>query len=363
MRCTILLAAAHALQPPTPHTRLQPRAATINASEDPLQTLQTNVDAIWSLPGTGPANVRSRMTRERKEATHATLWGKKEWDQQIAYKHGPHRRYARVLARSIYSPLMRGLAPTIALLGAWSVFVFKRKLTITANGLGFLASPIGLLLAFRVNSCVSRFHAAREMWGKMTYECRDVASTLSACNEINAETKARCGSLLAAYAWCAKAASTFEEPPSEVVRTLLNEEDASRVLAARKPALACLSLVRKATIALPLGHHVEKELYHSISDLNLLYGGIERLISTPLAPMYMRHYQRGLLAWLFLLPCGLTKAGCSTAPKLVCVVASAAYLFLGIDEIGLQIEQPFFVLPVHKLAEGLTRDVVEELAA
>ena len=104
---------------------------------------------------------------------------------------------------------------------------------------------------------------------------------------------------ISTYAWCAKAASTFEEPPSEVVRTLLNEEDASRVLAARKPALACLSLVRKATIALPLGHHVEKELYHSISDLNLLYGGIERLISTPLAPMYMRHYQRGLLAWLF----------------------------------------------------------------
>ena len=257
MRCTLLLAtAAHALQPPTPHTRLQPRAATINAGADPLQTLQTNVDAIWSLPGTGPANVRSRMTRERKEATHATLWGKKEWDQQIAYRHGPHRRYARVLARSIYSPLMRGLAPTIALLSVWSVFVFQRKLTITANGLGFLASPIGLLLAFRVNSCVSRFHAAREMWGKMTYECRDVASTLSACREIEPATKARCGALLAAYAWCAKAASTFEEPPSAVVRTLLTDEDASRVLAARKPALACLSLVRKATIALPLGHHV-----------------------------------------------------------------------------------------------------------
>ena len=151
---------------------------------------------------------------------------------------------------------MRGLAPTIALLSVWSVFVFQRKLTITANGLGFLASPIGLLLAFRVNSCVSRFHAAREMWGKMTYECRDVASTLSACREIDAATKARCGALLAAYAWCAKAASTFEDPPSEVVRTLLTDEDASRVLAARKPALACLSLVRKATIALPLGHHV-----------------------------------------------------------------------------------------------------------
>merc|ERR1711977_818000 len=112
----------------------------------------------------------------------------------------------------------RTAATRASLLGAWSVFVFNRKLTITANGLGFLASPIGLLLAFRVNSCVSRFHAAREMWGKMTYECRDVASTLSACKEINAETKARCGSLLAAYAWCAESASTFEEAPSQVVR-------------------------------------------------------------------------------------------------------------------------------------------------
>ena len=180
----------------------------------------------------------------------------RRWDQQIAYRHGPHRRYARVLARSIYSPLMRGLAPTIALLSVWSVFVFNKKLTITANGLGFLASPIGLLLAFRVNSCVSRFHAAREMWGRMTFACRDVASTLSACSEIDAATKARCGALLTAYAWCAKSASTFEEPPSEVVSTLLNEEDSTTVLKARKPALTCLSLVRKATIALPLGHHV-----------------------------------------------------------------------------------------------------------
>ena len=90
MRCTLLLAtAAHALQPPTPHTRLQPRAATMNASEDPLQTLQTNVDAIWSLPGTGPANVRSRMTRERKEATHATLWAKRSGTSRSRIDTGP----------------------------------------------------------------------------------------------------------------------------------------------------------------------------------------------------------------------------------------------------------------------------------
>ena len=154
----------------------------------------------------------------------------------------------------------------------------------------------------------------------------------------------------------------FEEPPAEVVRTLLSEEDANAVLSARKPALASLSLLRKAMINLPLAIHVKHSVHHSITDLNRLFGGIERLISTPLAPMFMRRYQGGLLAWLILLPCGLYKAGCSTAPKLAVVVASVAYLMLGIDEIGLQIEQPFVVMPVHTLAEGLTREVLEELS-
>lgn len=363
MRTTILiLAAAQALQPLAPHVKPQPRYATSGASEDPLQAFARSVDAIWSLPGSGPPATRSRMTKERKEATHATLWGKREWEQQCSYEHGPLRRYARVMARSFWSPLMRGLAPTIGVLAAWSVFVFKKKLTITANGLGFLASPIGLLLAFRVNSCVSRFHTAREMWGQIIFTSRDLAATLSATAEIESQTKARCGRLLAAYGWCVKAACNFEEPPAEVLKTLLSEEDANAVLSARKPALASLALLRKATINLPLAIHVEHSVHHSITDLNRLFGGIERLISTPLAPMFMRHYQRGLLAWLILLPCGLYKAGCSTAPKLAVVVASVAYLMLGIDEIGLQIEQPFVVMPVHTLAEGLTRDVLAELS-
>ena len=68
---------------------------------------------------------------------------------------------------------------------------------------------------------------------------------------------------------------------------------------------------------------------------------MERLISTPLSPMYMRHTSRGLLLWLAMLPAGLLSAGCTTLPKLLLVVTSTAYIMLGIDEIGIQIEQPF----------------------
>ena len=62
--------------------------------------------------------------------------------------------------------------------------------------------------------------------------------------------------------------------------------------------------------------------------------------------MYMRHTQRGLLLLLAMLPCGLMSAGCLSLAKLVVVVTCVAYLMLGIDEIGIQIEQPFEVLPL-----------------
>ena len=106
---------------------------------------------------------------------------------------------------------------------------------------------------------------------------------------------------------------------------------------------------------------VRKAVHASISDLDRCFGGLERTLSTPLAPMFMRHYQRGLLLWLALLPCGLLKAGCTTLPKLALVVAAVAYLMLGIDEIGITIEQPFAVMPVHALAAGLARDAADAM--
>ncbi len=93
----------------------------------------------------------------------------------------------------------------------------------------------------------------------------------------------------------------------------------------------------------------------------MAFGGMERLFSTPLSPTYMRHTSRGLFLFLFLLPCGLVAGGCSSLPALVAATCSAGYVSLGIDEIGVQIEQPFEAMPLHGLATALTRDVAEEL--
>ena len=62
------------------------------------------------------------------------------------------------------------------------------------------------------------------------------------------------------------------------------------------------------------------------------------------------------MLWLLTLPFVLWPA-----MKLVTIPAVflITYLMLGIDEIGIQIEQPFIVMPTHLLAAGLSRDVAD----
>ena len=50
------------------------------------------------------------------------------------------------------------------------------------------------------------------------------------------------------------------------------------------------------------------------------------------------------------LPAGLVSSGCTSFAKLVVVATAVAYVMLGIDEIGVQIENPFDILPQHALA-------------
>jgi len=327
---------------------LPPRRAAAGGAAD-VAAAASAVDAVLALDAAAAVDA---VRGGAREPTHGTLWGAAEWAA-----HGRADRYARVVWHWPASPLAVRLAPTLVALAAWTGVVWRRRLTVTANGLGFLASPIGLLLAFRVNACVARFHSARALWGRAQFLSRDVASTLAA--SADGPTRAAAARYLAAYARCAAAAATFAAAD---VSGLLSAADAEAVASDRKPALACLRLLRKTIIDLPLaGSHARKSAHEAVSELDAVYGAMERTLSTPVAPNFMRHYQRGLLLWLVLLPCGLLSAGCTTYPKLAGVVVSVAYLMLGIDEIGVGIEQPFAVMPVGDLANGITRDVRDAL--
>ena len=67
-----------------------------------------------------------------------------------------------------------------------------------------------------------------------------------------------------------------------------------------------------------------------------------------------RHASRALVAWLACLP--LATAPLHTADwTLALSTGLTAFLVLGIEDIGMQIEEPFAVLPLHDLALELSR--------
>jgi putative membrane protein len=79
-------------------------------------------------------------------------------------------------------------------------------------------------------------------------------------------------------------------------------------------------------------------------------GGCERILKTPIPLSYTRHTSRFLMIWLTMLPFALYgTCGLSTIP--LCVII--AFLLLGIEEIGVSIEEPFSILALEAISDSV----------
>jgi ion channel-forming bestrophin family protein len=75
-------------------------------------------------------------------------------------------------------------------------------------------------------------------------------------------------------------------------------------------------------------------------------GGCERIQRTPIPSAYTRHTSRFLLTYVLLAPLQLWPALGWATPA---VAPAIAFLLLGVENIGVQIEEPFRVLPLDAI--------------
>jgi len=90
-------------------------------------------------------------------------------------------------------------------------------------------------------------------------------------------------------------------------------------------------------------------------------GACERIFKSPIPLVYTRHTSRYVGLWLGLLPLAIWAADPSwnhlcTIP----VVAVTTFLLLGIEELGLQIEEPFGILPMEAFCDGAIYSALNE---
>ena len=223
----------------------QPLAETVNA-----------IKSIWDLPITneyltpspGAATPFGGVSMVSSESTVTTLWNRDIWDQ-----HRSRARWWKTFINFPKSTILRGMLPLLGVVAAWTWVSWLAQWKLTGAAVGYIAAPLGLMLAFRVNSVVSRFHEGRSLWGATINDTRNIASLVSSAGNGPEEDalKARCCRLLVCYAWAVKAADRYENPTvAPVLKALLGKEEAERASECRKPAVHCLSLLRKSTMEL-----------------------------------------------------------------------------------------------------------------
>ena len=151
---------------------------------------------------------------------------------------------------------------------------------------------------------------------------------------------------------------------SSIIKRMLPPTHAAYVMSQRKHPVALIMKIRQIVSYearngnLSPGSH--RSLEANLLELNRVYGMCERIRGSPIPPMYTRHTSRLLMFWLFTLPVSLHGSGISKITSLLTTVIST-FVMCSLDEIGIQIEQPFRIIPMKPLSAAVMRDVADAL--
>jgi len=94
-----------------------------------------------------------------------------------------------------------------------------------------------------------------------------------------------------------------------------------------------------------------------VNDLSACIGACERIVQTPVPEMYARHTSRFLCLWIFTLPLLLLpEMGFWVVPAIACI----SWTLFGIQELGLQLENPFVSIIKLDVMEEMNQQSVDE---
>ena len=225
---------------------------------------------------------------------------------------------------------------------------------------------LGVLLALRTNTSYDRWWEARKLWGGIVNQSRNLTLGALAYGPADAAWRARVVRWTAAFAHAACAQLRNERDVPELV-ALLGKEQADRVTAAEHmPSCVALELAGLLRQGRSLGLSdfaflaAERERAGLIDHV----GGCERIRNTPLARVYSLATRRFIFGFLVLLPFALLhKFNAEWDDWLVVLVTMlVAYVLVSLDQIGLELQQPFYRrslshLPLDDICRNIERDL------
>lgn len=218
---------------------------------------------------------------------------------------------------------------------------------VSAKPLGGLIPSIvlGLLLVFRTNTAYERFWEGRKAWGGIVTNIRNLSrSILVAVDEhelTDRAEKIQILNLLGAFAVATKL-HLRSQPIDEQLAKLVSPAQALKLQTANNSPLEIAFWISDY---LQAQHRQGQINLYQMSTLQILinnlvesFGTCERILRTPMPLAYAIHLKQLLMIYCLLLPFQLVdELKWLTAPA----VAVVSFTLFGIEEIGVEIENPF----------------------
>lgn len=301
--------------------------------------------------------VLTNQFKERSRRFRRTVFGFQEWQ-----RHRSTGRYLRHIAGLLYSRIVWGLIGPLSFISSVALVVcmyeearlrnilppcFPSLSSFPSQPFNTVSFALSLLLVFRTNTSYSRWAEARKIWGGVLNRTRDITrQSLTWFSTDRKDLRELIVRWVIAFPKTLMCHLRDEHDIRRELKGILRPEEVAHVLAVQHRPNYVLNVISEI---IKRSRTSSIEVYRMDENLTFFadsVGACERILKTPIPLSYTRHTSRFLIMWLTCLPLSLYSA-CGWAT--VFPSAIIAFLLLGIEEIGVQIEEPFSILPLEAI--------------
>ena len=258
------------------------------------------------------------------------------------------------------------ILPRIAVVAGWAAIItvldrlyFPIKFPSTAHALVGVA--LGLLLVFRTNASYDRFWEGRRQWGSLINASRNLARGSVAIMSASSESSQQVRLWTVAFAYALMHRLRDQPGFGELSDKLPVDSAKSCIDSGNAPLAASIqisSAITAARNASEITDHQQHLLDTQVANLVDVAGACDRIHRTPLPFAYVVHLRRALVIYCLTLPPAILDGyGWWT----ILVSIAVAFILLGIEEIGVEIEDPFGFddndLPLEQFCATIERDL------
>lgn len=277
------------------------------------------------------------------------------------------RMWQRIVCVTVFATVVTLVEPLVNI----------QTYSLTVTPFTLVGTALAIILGFRTNAAYDRFWEGRKLWGQMVNSSRSFSREILSLVDVPSgeepkqqevrEFQRELVRRMIGYVHALRHHLRQTDPFDELADYLPGEEVSGLKAEKNVPNAILLQIALRIQSARIRGwisdYHVGV-LERTLTDIANVQGGCERINNTPIPFGYTLLIHRIVAFYCFLLPFGIVQSVGRLTPVVVLLIS---YAFLGLDDVGEEIEYPFGVesqdLPLSALCRTIEVNLLQAIDA